>query len=526
MKNSRGQSRRDFLKESLATLGVASLSTLPTKAQADATPRHHLINIVRKGGWDALWFHNGIAQNEFKGLIETNRPIVNGQAFINGSGNILAPFSNDFALKANNTWSVRYPDSYLGYHPDGVNTVGPGLNFMTAADFAQICIWRGVASQGGHNLGNQILQTGGLSGSLPSFSAAIAAQSISNGVVRKLHYTQLSDNSVQLNTQGGTYGQLVQPINIPNLSSWQNLTSPAANQLSTQNRRNYLNNAISSLSSGTTTGVPFMDSTKDVFTSFLNSFLGGSSILNSNYATSADFTSTVQYYQTGITGILNNHIFKTTWFNSSGADDLVANGVVGTMAFRFALAEFLVKNDLSTVIDILVPGGGDFHNNANNDALSHLCLFAAYVLLVRRLKGTESAAGTGISLLDLTTVAMHTEFERHPQLSALDEAHRSTPGADHWPPAASIWLAGKGVNVGKVIGDFKRDNVGSKYATADFKNFGGYYPLPLDPVTGQVKPNGVIPGIECLNPTMLTIFGAMSFSKVNGIYPFMPVTKV
>ncbi|MFN3696914.1 MAG: DUF1501 domain-containing protein [Pseudobdellovibrio sp.] len=517
--------RRDFLKYGLSGAAVLSTAAYSNIAIANNIPRHHLINIVRRGGWDSLWFHNAVPLSEIQDIVETSRLLVSSQSFVNNSGNILAPYADVYKNALKGQWTQRFPDSNIFYHPDGQTTLGPGLNFMNTSDLQEMCIWRGITSEGGHDLGNQILQMGALGGNYPSFSAGVATYASKAGINRKLQYVQIAANSVELCTQTGEFSEHVQPINLPNLGTWQNITSSSTSYLTNAKRRQLVDQAVESLSKVVSENTSTNASTQNVFSSFLNSFIGGNSISGSNFATSTEFLSIFEAYKSEIRSIVNNHIFKTTWFSSSGATDIVAtNGYVDQLSFRFALAEFLVVKDLSTVVDILVPGEADFHNNANRDALFHLGLYAAYTILVRRLKKTELTPGA--SALEYTTVVMHSEFERHPIISHLDESSKLTPGADHWGPATSIWLAGKGVNKGKVIGDFKRGTSSSKFGSSSYNAFKPYYALPVDKSSGQVSLSGIFPHIKNLNPTILAIFGASGYSKLNGINPFTPVTKL
>lgn len=514
-------SRRTFLR---GALGAGALAALPrTIAAAEPSP-HYLINIVRKGGWDSLWFHNAVPQSEYEALIEHNRPIVDGQSFINPSGNILAPYASGDGAQSRDAWSVRFPDARIRLHPDGQTTLGPGLDFVQPSDFQEICIWRGLGTDGGHNLGNHILQRGGLSNNLPSFSASICAQSIAAGTARKLNYVQLASNSIELSTSAGVYASAVQAITIPDPTAWASLTTPPTQQLATESARAALTDTVKALSQVGIDDPASLPSTKDVLRGFMGGLEGYKAILGSNHATSEDFLATQAFYVDGISAIYDNHVFKTTWFSATGVD-LKANRIIAQLGFRFALAEFLVRHDLSTAIDILVPGEGDFHNEASKECLYHLCLYAAFVLLVRRLKATEAAPGSGTNLLSQTTIVMHTEFERHPVISNLDSALIQVPGTDHGDMAASIWLAGKGINRGKVIGDFKRGPSGARFGTAEYAMFRPYHPVPVDATSGAVRPDGVIPRIASLCPTMLSVFGALSYNRLNDVPVFEPVTS-
>lgn len=517
--------RREILKYGLSTAAVFSTGAYALPTIAQGVPRHHLINIVRRGGWDSLWFQNAVPVSEIQDILESARPIVSSQSFLTNSGNILSSYANNFKVPAKGSWSQRFPDSSINFHPDGQTTLGPGLNFMTASDFQEMCIWRGVTSEGGHDLGNQILQMGSLGGNFPSFSAGVAAYFAKLGINRKLHYVQIASNSVELATQAGEYADLVQPINLPNLATWQNLTSSSLSYLSNSKRRQLVDQAVESLGKIVSENQSTRTETQDTFRNFINSFIGGNSVSNSNYGASSEFLNIVDAYKTEISSIINNHIFKTTWFNNSGVPDFFAQyGYIDQLSFKFALAEFLVVKDLSTVVDLTIPAEGDFHDFNNRDALFHLGMYAAYTTLVRRLKKTEVSLGQ--SALDHTTIVMHTEFERHPIISHLTDANKLTPGADHWAASTSIWLAGKGVNKGQVIGDFKRGMSSSRFGSTTFSKFEPYYPLPVDKKSGQVNMSGILPHIKNLNPTILSIFGASGYSKLNGIEPFTPVTKI
>jgi uncharacterized protein (DUF1501 family) len=54
-------------------------------------------------------------------------------------------------------------------------------------------------------------------------------------------------------------------------------------------------------------------------------------------------------------------------------------------------------------------------------------------------------------LLDDTLIVMASEFGRTPKITLLP-AHYKHPGRDHWGALQSVWLAGGGVQGGRVIG--------------------------------------------------------------------------
>ena len=113
-------SRRTMLKGALGVLGAGAVGSLSRKARAEVPTPHYLINIVRRGGWDSLWFHNAVPQAEYRSLIETARPIVNGQTFISGtSGNILAPYGASSLCRAGASGAPASPMRRSDFIPTG-----------------------------------------------------------------------------------------------------------------------------------------------------------------------------------------------------------------------------------------------------------------------------------------------------------------------------------------------------------------------------------------------------------------------
>jgi uncharacterized protein (DUF1501 family) len=505
-------SRRGFLQTSLAVLGAMTqgLSFSRSAFAADAKKRRHLINIVRWGGWDSLWFHNGIDMAQYRDLVDSVQAICDSSgSFKSASGNVLDAFVTNATATPNGSWHVRHSDRFLHRHPSG-EPIGPGLSFYNASDFSDVLIWRGMATNGGHSLGNRIIQSGSV-GSFASFSAIVAANEIILGNFRKLHYVQIAHTAADLFNQVGDLGSIVSPVNIPDMRAWTSVTTPESNDFSSDKRR-LIDATVAKLSTGVVDDKRNIEDTKAKFRTFLKNYQATNELANSRYATSAKFQETVAAYSTAITSIKNNHPFRS-WFG--GALDVTEH--IANLSFRFALAEFLVSEDLSTVVDILVPGPGDFHNGADDECMFMLCTHAAYLTLIRRLKNKESKAGSGISMLDSTTVLMHTEFDRHPLLSSLNPAQAAKVGTGHWERSTSILMAGHGVAGGRILGDFKRGSLPSaKYSSTDYSAFRPYYPLPIDFTTGQVRPDGMIPSINAINPTIVSIFEATSLSRLTG----------
>ena len=97
-------------------------------------------------------------------------------------------------------------------------------------------------------------------------------------------------------------------------------------------------------------------------------------------------------------------------------------------AFGVAMAEFLIKKNLSAVVELGLPCT-DAHDMDDAELVKLTITHALYRELVRGLKALPLEDGSGESLLDATTIVMHTEFDRQPWLSVAQPAYWSRPGA-------------------------------------------------------------------------------------------------
>ncbi|MDP2315585.1 MAG: DUF1501 domain-containing protein [Pseudomonadota bacterium] len=87
------------------------------------------------------------------------------------------------------------------------------------------------------------------------------------------------------------------------------------------------------------------------------------------------------------------------------------------------------------------------------------------------------------TLLEETTVVVYSEMGRTAQLNSAD-------GKDHWP-YTSVLLVGAGVSGGRVVGGLDSN----------------FYGRPVDPVSGDLAAGGVVPDVEGLGATLLTLAG-------------------
>jgi len=158
------------------------------------------------------------------------------------------------------------------------------------------------------------------------------------------------------------------------------------------------------------------------------------------------------------------------------------------------MAEFLIKHDLSAVVDF-GPSGGDSHHSIGEDVMARIGAFGGLRELLRSLAATPAPSGGGKSLLDLTTLCYNSEFDRGGRL--LRRRHKP-------------WLRGERLTRGL------RSHSGSKGKIFGATREGSASTLPLlkgqpgSPVpvneTGDLDANGVIYSSKCIFPTLLDIF--------------------
>jgi hypothetical protein len=184
-------------------------------------------------------------------------------------------------------------------------------------------------------------------------------------------------------------------------------------------------------------------------------------------------------------------------------------GILKGVAFQFALANFLIQENLTGVVDLGSSGdttpslGGDAHGNNLISILVAVFTFAAFRLMLSNLR--NHLLPDGRTLLQATTVLMHTELDREPFLTpAQANGGDSFPGTNHGY-TTSAFLAGGGVRGGRVIGEMH-------HGPAHLAAYGEGYctSLPIDPNTGRPKPvaeGGRVITVKAIFPTILTLFG-------------------
>jgi hypothetical protein len=230
-----------------------------------------------------------------------------------------------------------------------------------------------------------------------------------------------------------------------------------------------------------------------------------------------EFRADPNRYLASLRDIEENPSFVSKGEHFYGNSTAIAHSAIGwldrlrTQAGYYAFADFLIRRNLSAVVDVPAwPGMVDAHGGSAGDylseLLSHHLTFAQFFAFQRSLQSVSLPEGG--TLLDATLMVCHTEFDRkihHEAKQSPGEADGPI-GTDHGG-TASVLMAGYGVQGGRIVGGV-HEGLHSGSPTAPFLNgvFSG--PLPIDPASGLPSPSGQVPNILSLAPSMVAAFGA------------------
>ncbi len=545
-----GHSRRSFLQNAALGLGGLSLATLGelTQGRAHASTRgkrRHLINIVVAEGWDSQWFHSAfpspIVPADIRNTFKYTTRCTKMGLHPNHDGSAASPTNPDGTIR-----------KYLG-----VGMLGDGVSLFNASDLSDLLIWRGLSVPGSHGAGNAILQHGTSAPYAMSYSTLVAAGLAATDSVRPLHYVQVSSSPEGLHTNTASATGYGIPNSIPDVSSLRTISSVGANDLLAV-RRDAIDSTVRKLGDIALASRLKRKASKGLFETFLGSYVSTSSLMSAGIADDPEFLATwaqfckntvlamqallsdtklevcdpeggpgsapkgidpitgesrargtMEKFMTkqGILPIINNTVALATTHAASNINYLNAVNTtyknLYTYSFGVALADFLIKKNLSAVVELPLPNP-DGHDNNDQQLATNTLTFALYRELLRSLK-----SGTpGTNYLDMTTIVMHTEFDRQPDLSVATASLSLYPGTNHGD-SASVLIAGAGVNTGskgRILGDIKD-------APTTYGNYPGLgsfdlgQSLPIDIHTGQVSASGQVVSTASLLPTVLAIFG-------------------
>ncbi len=479
---------------------------------SDAKKRsRYLINIQCLGGWDTSWHLSPVLHNETNGLsaqeIEADFFGVVGQA----------RFEDQHA--------ISFGGSYLG----------PAMNAFKKSELSELMILRGLQVPGSHRIGNGIIQNGHQSGYAASFSTIIAdALSKAPDYPRLFHYVQCAENSNEFQSQIGFYRGSGVPINIANSTVWQQICAPDVNDpLKRDQVKQMVSKSVNDLS-GMTENFKLNQSKHTFEKTFRSAFNASEKIKTANFAANPKFLATLTRYEQAVIDDLTSIIFaspaaariklalaKAPGFptTTGGLPEYLLKKLgLKELVFPFALADFLITNDLAAVVDVLAPSG-DYHDTNDMDFLKSSAGLACLRCLIKSLQGSVAPDESG-SLLDSTLIVYSSEFDRALARTVNNPAFMSRPGTDHGQ-TASVILSGYGVNGGKVVGGRGSGPNGTYGGVGK----GFLEPLPMDLTTGNPIATGDYASQFSILPTVLDLFGVTVPSQQKTEWGRIPVVR-
>ncbi len=519
-------SRRKFLQQTMTSLAAIAAAESGVRPAIAATGRRrHLINIVVEEGWNSHWFHNHF-------------PKVDLSA---------APAD----IQKARLYTTLAPEG-TGSHPNGLQLGYAGRALYDNKDIDSMLVWRGLEPAAGHKLGNKLLQHGGPSQYALSYTSVVA-MGLAQEMVRPLHYVKVAGSPTSLYTNMGMASGFAVPVCIADHSAFKRLTTVSGSDVGSS-RRDLISSTISKLANSAANGAVSFKQSQNLFKGFLNSYQSAALVNGGGMADSVEFKSIWHRYCLNVANAIRDILHSSrqvadpmTGLDTTGeargltsASTITARGGVSAEAidafikalmdvnhadptkqimdvasssdalmglkqgaFGAAMAEFLIKKNLSAVVELGLPSI-DAHDFDDEELIHTTITFGMFRELVRGLKALPGEGSA--SLLDLTTMIMHTEFDRQPWLSVATPGYWYRPGTNHGSTASIMIAGGQGFKTGQVIGDIK-DAPGAygKYAAFTNNGYGG--PISIDPRTGAPSTSGSVPSTKSLFPTVLAAFG-------------------
>jgi hypothetical protein len=303
------------------------------------------------------------------------------------------------------------------------------------------------------------------------------------------------DHEVSDATHEVDLGGRAEPVMIPDFQTLASITQFDPKADVPEAHRAVLTDAVRGLVDAALGARLSLAQDRALYTDYFGSFTRALSIMTTRL-TAADsaFMKLWEAYQADVNAAIDGHPF---WQRVQARPSPKAQVDLPALTFRFALAEHLVVNDLSAVVDIAVPFQ-DAHLDNEGEAATLLAIYACYRRLLLNLKAAPVAVGLdNRSLLEITTVVMFSEFDRSPCLSA-----GPRPGTGHGR-ATSLLLAGRGTMGGTVIGAIKAGPGQGPLSALDLP-IGS--PLPVNARTGRPDANGAPYLLEHVFPTLMSLF--------------------
>jgi hypothetical protein len=553
---------------STATLGMLGGGLLsPKRLFGGTAPRRHLINIVCWGGCDVYWFHGALPSSKlssYQGQYPNDvgisaspygfSPLDVDQVrkyklSIRHDENLIAqhPYDSSHYLGYGMT-NVFAPSDYAdmliwkglvmeGAHGEGNRMINQGVSSSYAISFSGIvagALYDGytrplpyvlVASSPDNLFINYAMNRGA------QVPICVQDQTMFSGL------TQVDPNDIQATDRRSLMNDAVRKLSSGLLASNSSL---AASKKIAQSYGDSFAGAVAVGGSDMGNSVEFRYLYKKFLIEMLNKGVSahnqnptldsiGLAVLNDGRGNSYSYISELTNTLSGLAPLPNLAAYlskknaaaaapgnatlqadlaamKTTYLAGLTDIDALIYGYAAQargLAFNFAMANYLVENDIAGVVDIPGTLGGDAHGGNLISILVATFTLAGFRLLMENLR--NHILPNGQTLLQATTLIMHTEMDREPQLTpSTPGGGDGVPGTNHGYSTTAI-LAGGGIRGGTVVGDLHR---GPEHLNAYGQ--GWRTPLPIDVHTGKPKPlsdGGRLISTKAIFPTILAAFG-------------------
>lgn len=483
--------RRRFLKDSLSAVEAVTLASMLAPAyralgKGEGAERKHLVVLGPPGasGWDLQSFLMGL-NPEFMGGVETYTAFA-------------TPYSRSNWTPRN--YSVEGSSARYRAHPsvpDGSTVLGPGLSSISDSMIKNWSWFTGKWNDGGHDISGSVVLNG-LRSRYAIGAPSLIAKKLGDEYPRPLNYVQLGGSFANTGIVGGNG----EPVVISDFNSLKQFTQPTRGDVAID-RRLAVSNLVERLANvALRSGVLKERGSIASFEGYRTSYSGVATVLGADWTTRVGPGSLLDIqsaYLDTIWAQVRAHPYWNRYLRVEPNGEGVVKSRVEALAFRFALTEFFLKEDLSAVIEFPILGF-DAHGQNQRESCEILAIFTGLALFTARLQGYS--IGNGKSLFDQTTIVAFSEFDRSQYIMG----NVTKPGTDHGV-SNTVLFAGYGVNPGKVIG---RQRMGPEHPhlSSDLKSqfTSPQEPLPVNLVTGEPDINGTIPFHESAFPTLLSIF--------------------
>jgi hypothetical protein len=578
---SRQKDRRKFLKQMAQFAITSTLSThyfFETHRAwgGSGLKRRHFVNLIASGGWDSSWHHNTFSSVH---LLEHPDAKVS-----------FSPYGFDFEHR-HKTYRYTSKcsstdETELGTHPTGAR-LGPAMaSAMLTSDWSRTLIWKGLTHPGFHGNNNRYILQGNTSTYAISSSGLISA-ALAQVERKPLHYVLMNQDPADLFTQLAMAEDAAVPICLGGLTDFATFTSRNTDEPTDAGVLAEIQATVEKLTVDVLAKRAKQASSQAVARAYGASLEGTQAVYGSNLSTDPELLYLKKYYfQEGLKslgGLIDiggmrdraNSIkhpansaltyrdllqgFKdaVSFYSlipltfeayqaspsSFNLGDINTNpstvpsicwsnekaiGRLRSQAATYALADFLIRRNLSAVVD--VPGWQgmiDAHGGTDENYMEELVsmhISQSLFFAMQRSFQSISVPEQGGTLLDCTLIALHTEFDRfayHETIGDTDalktDKSAVRAGTNH-SNSASLMLAGYNIAGGRVVGGVHE---GPGMLTS-FSRINYLDPLPIDPNTGAVSSSGSLINILSIAPTLVDAFGTTLPPQQVTEYPLVP----